>query len=61
MKILNKRELQQIASNRSLDIYFKDFMKHYKYYTKEPYSFLANGTTLSLHYPLRFGKNLLKK
>ena len=27
MKILNKRELQQIASNHSSDIDFKDFMK----------------------------------
>ena len=34
MKIPNKRELQQIASNRSSDINFKDFMKLYKEYTK---------------------------
>ena len=27
MKILNKRELQQIASNYSSDVDFKDFMK----------------------------------
>ena len=30
MKILNKSELQQIASNHLSDIYFKDFMKLYK-------------------------------
>ena len=42
MKIPNKRELQQIASNHSSDIDFKDFMKLYKDYTKEPYSFLVN-------------------
>ena len=30
MKILNKRELQQIALNHSSDIDFKDFMKIYK-------------------------------
>ena len=47
MKIPNKRELKQIASNNLSDIYFKDFMKFYKDYTKEPYSFLVNGTTLS--------------
>ena len=47
MKILNKRELQQIASNHSSDIDFKDFMKFYKYYTKKPYTFLVNDTTLS--------------
>ena len=34
MKIPNKRELQQIASNLSSDIDFKDFMKLYKDYTK---------------------------
>ena len=37
MKFPNKRELQQIASNHSSDIDFKDFMKLYKEYTKEPY------------------------
>ena len=42
MKIPNKRELQQIASNHSSDIDFKDFTKLYKDYTKEPYSFLVN-------------------
>ena len=47
MKIPNKRELQQIASNHSYDIGFKDFMKLYADYTKEPYSFLLNDTTLS--------------
>ena len=40
MKIPNKRELQQIAPNHSSDIDFKNFMKLYKEYTKEPYSFL---------------------
>ena len=39
MKIPNKIELQQIALNHSSDIDFKDFMKIYKKYTKEPYSF----------------------
>ena len=59
MKISNKRELQQIAPNYSSDIDFKDFMKLYKDYTKEPYSFLVNDTTLSLANPLRFRKDLL--
>ena len=45
MKISNKIELQQIASNHSSDIDFKDFMKFYKDYNKEPYSFLVNDTT----------------
>ena len=34
MKIPNKRKLQQIASNNSSDIGFKDFMKLYEDYTK---------------------------
>ena len=59
MKIPNKRELQQIASNHSSDIDFKDFMKLYTEYTKEPYSFLVNDTTLSSDNPLRFRQNLL--
>ena len=55
MKIPNKRELQQAASNHSSDIEFKDFMKLYKDHPKEPFLFLMNDTTL----PLRFRKNLL--
>ena len=35
MRIPNKRELQEIASNHSSDIDFKDFMKLHKDYTKE--------------------------
>ena len=58
MKILNKRELQQIALNHSSDIDFKDFMNIYKS-TKEPYSFLVNDTTLPSDNPLRFRKNFL--
>ena len=61
MKIPNKRELQQIASNHLSDIDFKDFVKLYREQTtKEPYSFLVNDTTLSLDNLLRFRKNLLQ-
>ena len=59
MKISNKREIQQIASNHSFDIDFKYFMKPYKYYTKEQYSFLVKDTTLSSDNLLEFRKNLL--
>ena len=59
MRIRNKRELQQIASNHLSDIHFKDFIKIYKDYTKEPYSLLVNETTLLLDNPLRFRENLL--
>ena len=58
MKIPNKRELQQIASNHLTDTNFKDFMKLYKDYNKEPYSFLLNDTTLPSDNPLRYRKNL---
>ena len=59
MEIPNKRELQQIVLNHSSNIDFKDFMKMYKKYTKEPYTFLFNDTTLPSDDPLRFRKNLL--
>ena len=59
IKIPNKREIQQIASNHSSDIDFKDFIKLYKDYNREPYLFLVNDTTLSSDNPLRFRKNLL--
>ena len=37
MEIPNKKELQQIVSNHSSDIDFKDFMKLYKEYNKETF------------------------
>ena len=60
MKILNERELQQIALNHSSNMDFKDFMKIYKKYTAEPYSFLVNDTTLSSDNLSRFRENLLE-
>ena len=60
MKISNKRGLQQTALNHSSDIDFKDFIKIYKKYAKEPYSFFVNDTTLPSDDPLRFRKNLLR-
>ena len=58
MKIPNKREIQQIASNHSPDIEFKDFMELCKDYAKEPFSFLVNNTTLLSDNLLRFMKDL---
>ena len=46
MKILNKRELQQIAFNHSSDIDFHNFKNLYKKCTPKPNSFLVNDTTL---------------
>ena len=61
IKIPNKRELQQIALNHlsDIDLFHTDFIKIYKKYTAEPYSFLVNDTTLPSDNPLRFSKNLL--
>ena len=59
MKILNKRELKQIALNYWSDINSKDFIKIYKKCTVEPYSFLINDATLASDNPLRFRKNFL--
>ena len=59
MKIPNKGEPQQIASNHLSGIDFKDFMKFYKNYSKEPYSFLVNDMTLPTGNPLRFRDNSL--
>ena len=58
IKIPNKRELQQIATNHSSDIDFKDFINIYKKCTDEPYSFLVNDTKLLSDNPLRFIENL---
>ena len=50
-KIPNKRELQQIAINHSLDINTKDFANIYRKCTAEPYSFLVNDTMLASDNP----------
>ena len=47
MKIPNKRELQQIASNHSSDSDFQDFMNLYKKCTAKPYSFVVIDATLA--------------
>ena len=44
-------KVQQIASNHLSGTDFKDFMKLYKDYTEEPYSFLLNDATLSSDNP----------
>ena len=59
MKIISKRELQQIMSNHSSNSEIKYIMKLYEDYTKEQFSFLVNDTTLPSYNPLRFRKNLL--
>ena len=46
IKILSKRELQQMATNHSSDIITKDFVNIYRKCTAKPYSFFVNETTL---------------
>ena len=41
MKINNKKELKQIAEEKSGHLDYKDFLKMYNYCTKEPYSFMT--------------------
>ena len=60
MTTLNKRKLQQIAVNHSSDIEFTDYIKIYKKYTAELYSFLVNDTSLRSDNPFGFRKNLLE-
>ena len=58
-KINNRKELQNISTNHSTDIDYKDFMKVYRECTKEPFNFLTIDTTLPASDSLRFRKNLL--
>ena len=55
MKINNKRELQNIAINHSVDIDYQDYTREY---TKEPFNFLTIDNTLPASDLLRFRKNL---
>ena len=48
MKTPNKRELQQMPSNHSSDIDFKDLMKLYKNYTKISYSLFSERYIFAL-------------
>ena len=58
MEIYNKRELQNIAIDHSVDIDCKDFLKIYRNCTKEPYSFLTIDTTFPVDDPMRFRKKI---
>ena len=61
MKILNKKERQQIAFKNSSDIDFQKFMNLYEKCTAEPYSFLVIDTTLLSDNTSRFRNNLLER
>ena len=57
----NKREVQQVAFNHSLDIDFREFTIIYKICTAKYYSFSIIYCTLASDNPLCFGKNLKKE
>ena len=61
MKISNKQELRQIASQNLSDILFQDFINLYKHCTAKPYFFIIIDNTLALDNPSRFRKNLIEK
>ena len=58
IKVHNKRELKNIATNHSADIDYEELLKIYRNCTKKPYSFLTIDTTLLADNLLRFRKNL---
>ena len=61
MKIPNKKEHQQIASNHSFDIDFKDFMKLYQEFPKKTYPFLVNHYLITIKIiDYDFGRNYYK-
>ena len=60
MKILNKRELQQVALNHSSDIVFQEFMDLYKKCSAKPYSLLVSDTTFQSDNFSRFRKKTIK-
>ena len=58
MKINNRIELKNIATDHSADMDYQDF--NYRECTKQPYNFLTIDTTLPESDPLRFRKNLFE-
>ena len=57
MKIHSRKRLQNIAINHSAGIDYRDFLRIYRNYTNEPYSFLTFDTTLPADNPMRFRMN----
>ena len=60
MKMLDKRELQQITFNHSSDIDFRNFTSLYKKCIKKPFSFLVIDATLASDDLPCFRKNFLE-
>ena len=53
MKIGSKKELKNIAEENSGHLDFKDFLKIYNYYAKEPYSFMLVDTRPTATIPFK--------
>ena len=60
MKINKRKELQNIAIDHSTDIDYKDFMKIYREWTREPFDFLTIDGMLPASNPLRFRKSFFQ-
>ena len=58
MKIGNRIELRNIATDHPADVDYNDFRKIYRECTKKPFTFLTIDTTLPASDPLRFKKKL---
>ena len=54
-KVNNKRELQNVAINHSVDVDYNEFQKIYRICTKQAYNFLTINTKLPIND--RFKKN----
>ena len=61
IKIPNKQELKQTASQNSIDIDFQDFMSLYKKCAAKPYSFLVIDAILASGNVLHFRKTLVER
>ena len=54
IKINNRKELQNIAINHSVDIDYNNFVKIYRKFSREPCSFLTIDIALPASDPVRF-------
>lgn len=61
INISNRKHFQQIATDYSSDVYYKDSMKSYRACTSKKYSFQVIDTTLLSSNPLRLRCNLLEE
>ena len=57
-KLSGKRELQNIAINHSADTDYKDFIKIYRYCTREPFNFLTIDMTKDKKFIKNFDESL---